>query len=81
MKRLQLTQKSHQEILKITTRSIKKGEIIVCPTDTVYGLCCDALNKKAVKRIFTIKKRPKGKPLPIFVKDIKMQKAKVGLFF
>jgi len=72
MKRLQLTQKSHQEILKITTRSIKKGEIIVCPTDTVYGLCSDALNKKAVKRIFTIKKRPKGKPLPIFVKDIKM---------
>ncbi len=50
---------------------LKKGKIIVCPTDTVYGLLADATNKKAVERIFKIKKRDKEKPLPIFVKDIK----------
>lgn len=53
---------------------IKAGKVIICPTDTVYGLVCDATNKKAVEKIFKIKKRPKAKPLPIFISDIKMAK-------
>ena len=52
------------------TDSIKKGGVIVCPTDTVYGLLCDATNKKAVEKIFEIKKRDRSKKFPIFVKDI-----------
>ena len=55
-------------------KELKKGKVIVCPTDTVYGLIADATNKKAVEKVFKIKKRPKNKPLPIFVKDIKMAK-------
>lgn len=55
-------------------RAIKKGKVVVCPTDTVYGLVCDAANKKAVERLFKIKKRPKEKQIPIFVKDIAMAK-------
>ncbi|MEK7624604.1 MAG: L-threonylcarbamoyladenylate synthase [Patescibacteria group bacterium] len=51
---------------------IKKGGLVVFPTDTVYGLLGDARNKRAVGKIFKIKKRPKTKPLAIFVKDIKM---------
>jgi len=62
------------DILKISIESLKKGEIIVCPTDTVYGLICDALNKKAVEKIFKVKKRETSKPLGIFVKDIKNAK-------
>jgi len=50
---------------------IKKGKIIVSPTDTVYGLICDAGNKRAVGRIFKIKKRSLQKPLSVFVKDFK----------
>ncbi len=53
---------------------INAGGVIVCPTDTVYGLICDASNKKAVEKIFKIKKRPKTKPLGVFVKDIKQAK-------
>lgn len=53
-------------------KAIKEGKVIICPTDTVYGLICDATNKKAVEKVFEIKKRPKNKPLPIFVKDFKM---------
>lgn len=45
---------------------------MVCPTDTVYGLVCDFNNKKAVERLYRIKKRQKTKPVPIFIKDIKM---------
>lgn len=54
--------------------AVKKGKVLICPTDTVYGLICDAANKKSVEKIFKIKKRPRSKPLPIFVKDLKMAK-------
>ncbi|HZX50015.1 MAG TPA: L-threonylcarbamoyladenylate synthase [Candidatus Paceibacterota bacterium] len=56
------------------TEMIKKGKVVVCPTDTVYGLVADATNEKAVKRIFQIKGRGKGKALPVFVKNVAMAK-------
>jgi L-threonylcarbamoyladenylate synthase len=74
MQILKLNWENFKEIVKITTQSIKEGKVIICPTDTVYGLICDATNKKAVNKIFKIKKRPKNKPLPIFVKDLKTAK-------
>lgn len=67
------------EIIKQTKNNLNKvveilnkGGVVVYPTDTVYGFLVDAGNEKAVEKIFKIKKRPKNKPLPIFVKDIKM---------
>ena len=54
--------------------AIKKGEVFICPTDTVYGFLADATNKKAVNKIFKIKKRAKSKPLPLFVSSIKVAK-------
>jgi len=61
------------EVNKIE-KAIINGKKVVLPTDTVYGLICDARNEKAVKKIFKIKKRPFNKPIGIFVKDIKMAK-------
>ncbi len=49
---------------------LEAGKIIVYPTDTIYGLGCDALNEGAVKKIFAIKKRDAGKPLSVMVKNI-----------
>jgi len=49
---------------------LKNSGVVVGPSDTVYGIFCDAINKKAVEKIFKIKKRPKSKPLAVFVKDI-----------
>lgn len=60
--------------LEESAKVIKEGGVIVFPTDTVYGLFCDAENEKAVEKLFKIKKRPKGKPISIFVKNIKMAK-------
>lgn len=71
---LKANKKNLKEVIKTAIRLIKKGEVIICPTDTVYGLICDATNEKAVEKLFKIKKRPKGKPVPIFVKDVKMAK-------
>ncbi len=51
---------------------LKKGGVVICPTDTVYGFLADASNKKAVDKIYKIKKRSKSKPLSVFVKDLKM---------
>lgn len=59
---------------KKALEAIREGKVLVCPTDTVYGLICDAKNKKAVERLYKIKKRPQNKLIPIFVKDIKMAK-------
>ena len=59
------------KINKVVT-ILKKGGVVICPTDTVYGFIADASNKKAVEKIYKIKKRPKLKPLSLFVKDFKM---------
>jgi len=63
MKILKAEEKNIQSILD----SFNRGEILIFPTDTIYGLLCDATNEKSVKRIFKIKNRPFFKPLPVFV--------------
>jgi len=74
MKILKLRPKNYQPILKLVSQAIKKGKVVVCPTDTVYGLLADAYQKKAIENLFKIKKRPKEKAVPIFVKDLKLAK-------
>lgn len=49
---------------------LKGGGVIVYPTDTVYGIGCDLLNKKAVERIYQYKKMPRQKPLSIICADL-----------
>ena len=45
---------------------LKKGEIFIYPTDTLYGFGCAASNHKAVEKIYTIKKRSITQPFSIF---------------
>jgi L-threonylcarbamoyladenylate synthase len=51
---------------------LKMGKVVVYPTDTIYGLGCSALEKKAVSKIYRIKKREKNKPLLVLISDFKM---------
>lgn len=62
------------DTIKKVRVALEKGSVLVCPTDTVYGLLADAANKRAVRKVYQIKKRTAGKPLPLFVKDIRMAK-------
>ncbi len=74
MEKLKISPRNLNSAIKEVIKVIKKGGVIVCPTDTVYGLIADATNEKAVKKVFQIKKRTFQKPIPIFFKDLKMAK-------
>ena len=49
--------------------ALRQGQVIVYPTDTVYGLGCRIDNEEAVQRIFAIKRRPPAQPLPVLLAD------------
>jgi len=51
---------------------LNRGGVILYPTDTIWGIGCDATNYAAVERVLHIKKRPDGKSMLILVSDIKM---------
>ncbi len=51
--------------IKLAAITVKKGGLIVFPTDTVYGIGCDPRNPKAVDAIYRIKKRSESKNLPV----------------
>ena len=49
---------------------ILRGELVVFPTETVYGLGADAFNECAVNKIFVAKGRPQDNPLIVHISDI-----------
>jgi L-threonylcarbamoyladenylate synthase len=51
--------------IDIASTLLKKGEAVAIPTETVYGLAANALNTKAVAKVFQIKQRPTFDPLII----------------
>lgn len=57
---------------------LKRGGVVIYPTDTVYGLGANACDWYAVEQIFKIKKRPLSRPLPIIARNMKWV---VGLAF
>ena len=58
-----------EEEIKIIKETLINGGIVAVPTDTVYGLICNATNEKAVKKVYQLKRRDLAKPIGIFVKD------------
>ena len=49
--------------------SLQSGNVIVFPTETVYGLGADALNREAVEKVFQLKGRNPENPIPMIVAD------------
>lgn len=56
-----------EEEVNICVKLLREGKVIVYPTDTIWGIGCDATNTKAIDKIFKIKKRSSGKGLIILV--------------
>ena len=57
------------EAIARTAEAMAMGGVVAVPTDTVYGLACRSAFPDAVKRIYEIKGRSTGKPLPWLVPD------------
>ena len=64
--------KDIKEIISETLDVLKKGGVILYPTDTVWGLGCDATNPEAVARIYEIKRRSDSKALVLLASDMDM---------
>lgn len=49
--------------------ALQAGEVVAFSTETFYGLGCDALNPDAVGKVYAMKRRPYGLPLPVIIGD------------
>lgn len=56
---------------------LKKGGVIIYPTDTIYAYACDIRNKAAIEKIYSIKKIDRRKPLSFVFSDISMMSSYV----
>ena len=50
---------------------LRRGGIVAYPTDTVYGVGCDIMNKKAIEKVYLLKQRHKSKPFSFICSDLK----------
>lgn len=58
------------ESLKIAALSLKNGELVAFPTETVYGLGADATNAQAIARLYEVKGRPADHPLIVHIASL-----------
>ena len=66
---------TREEDIKRAIETMRKGGVILYPTDTVWGIGCDATNAEAVKRVYGIKQRDDSKALICLVdSDARMQR-------
>lgn len=63
--------------LSAALSALKRGEVIVFPTETLYGLGADALNVSAVEKVFQLKGRDPDNPFPVLVAERAMLDALV----
>lgn len=60
----------HKRIILQAVDVLKKGGLIIYPTDTVYGLGCSLYNKQALEKVYQLKGKSKFDPISVIVKDI-----------
>ncbi|MCR5579859.1 MAG: threonylcarbamoyl-AMP synthase [Prevotella sp.] len=66
---------TREEDIKNAVKTMREGGVILYPTDTVWGIGCDATNAEAVKRVYEIKQRDDSKALICLVdSDARMQR-------
>jgi len=64
--------------VSVALKTLQQEGIIIYPTDTVWGIGCDATNENTVKKVFKIKQRTESKSLIILVDSFKMLKEYVN---
>ena len=56
-----------EDEIKKCAELLREGKVIIYPTDTVWGIGCDATNEKAVRRIYEIKQRQESKSMLVLL--------------
>lgn len=69
-----------QKAVRRAVELLRAGQVVALPTETVYGLAANALDGKAVTKIFEIKGRPSINPLIVHVASLEMAKRCVSVF-
>ncbi len=59
-----------ETIIEQAAQRLRSGGVVIYPTDTLYGMGCDALNPQAINRVYNIKKLNKRKPLSLLCSDL-----------
>lgn len=66
---LENNSKNFEDKIIPAVKAIKKGNLVIIPTETVYGLAADCFNPSAVNKIFLVKKRPYKDPLIVHISN------------
>ncbi len=61
-----------EDDIEIVRQTLQSGELIVYPTETLYGLGADPFSETAIEKLIQAKKRPENMPISIAVSDMKM---------
>ena len=72
---------TREEDIKKAVETMRKGGVILYPTDTVWGIGCDATNAEAVKRVYEIKQRDDSKALICLVDCLVDSDARMQRYF
>jgi len=68
--RMQVFTNPTQNEIKMAAKSLRDGNLVAFPTETVYGLGADAVNEKAVSRVYSVKGRPIDHPLIVHISSV-----------
>jgi L-threonylcarbamoyladenylate synthase len=60
---------AERDTVEYAAHLLRQGELIVCPTDTVYGIGAAVSDEQAIRRLYSIKGRSPDKPLPLLIAD------------
>jgi len=60
-----------KRLISKVVQVLDQGGLIIYPTDTFYGIGCDLFNKKSIKQIYQLKKRPLTKPFSFVCANLK----------
>tara|TARA_B100000902_G_C26961015_1_gene740501 strand:+ start:99 stop:677 length:579 start_codon:yes stop_codon:yes gene_type:complete len=64
-----MNNKEKIKVIHDAIKVLKKGGVILYPTDTIWGIGCDATNEVAIKKIYSIKKRSTKKPFILLMNN------------
>jgi L-threonylcarbamoyladenylate synthase len=56
--------------IPLAAAAVARGELIVVPTDTVYGVACSPFNEQSIARLYEVKNRPQEKAIQVLLADV-----------